>query len=176
MNEIDYAALLVFVISVGIGVFRGAIHEVMNIVGWVAAFVLAYAYAGKLAPYFADWMSEPVYRSAIAWIVIFGCVLMFSSLIASVLTGVVQKLGLGSLDRVVGGAIGAGRAILILIALSLVAGLSKFPQTALWKNAATTPFLESVALYARAFLPESVAARISFRATQPAPAIPVRAS
>jgi membrane protein required for colicin V production len=167
MNELDYAVILVMVISVGVGVFRGAIHEIMHIVGWVLAFVLAYNTAGRLAPYFADWMSEPVYRVALAWLAVFVAVLIAASLIASLLSEVVRKLGLGGLDRAVGGVIGAARGVLVLVALTLAAGMTKFPQTSLWRNAASTAALEAVAMHARALLPESLASRIFYRQAPP---------
>jgi membrane protein required for colicin V production len=81
------------------------------------------------------------------------------------------------LDRVLGALIGVARGALLVLALTLVAGMTKFPQTSMWKSAASTPWLEIVALHARTLLPDSLAARIMYRqpgakqalqATQPA--------
>ena len=163
MNELDYAIIVLLAISIGVGVFRGAIREVINIAGWVVAFVLAHTFAATLAAYFADWMSEPSYRIATAWLAIFMATLIVAGLIASLLSELVRKLGLGGLDRIVGAAIGTARGGLIILALTLAAGMTRFPQTTLWKNAASTAWLETVALHARALLPESLGARISYR-------------
>lgn len=163
MNELDYAIIIVVLVSLGIGAWRGAIREVINIAGWVLAFFLAHAFSTTLAPFFADWMSEPVYRSVVAWIVIFVAVLIFTSLLASLLSELVRKLGLSGLDRVLGAMVGLLRGGLVVILLALVAGMTKFPESALWKNASLTPPVEVVALYARALLPQSLAAKISYR-------------
>ena len=88
---------------------------------------------------------------------------MVAGLLASLVSALVRKLGLGGLDQLLGAAIGVVRGAVVLIALALAAGMTKFPQTPLWKNAATTPTLEVAALHARTFLPESLAARIAFR-------------
>ena len=163
MNELDYAIIIVVLVSLGIGAWRGAIREVINIAGWVTAFILAHAFSTTLAPYFADWMSEPVYRSVVAWIVIFVAVLIFASLLASLLSELVRKLGLSGLDRVLGAMVGLFRGGLVVIVLALAAGMTKFPDSALWKNASLTPPIEVAALYARALLPQSLAAKISYR-------------
>jgi membrane protein required for colicin V production len=163
MNALDYAILAVLLISVVVGVFRGAIREILNIVGWVMAFVLAHAYAGSLAPQFAEWASEPVLRLVSAWLIIFLVVLAGTSLIASLLSGVAKKIGLGGVDRGIGAAIGLIRGGLVVVALTLVIGLTKLPQASVWQSATFTPWLEIAALYSRNMLPESVAARIRYR-------------
>jgi membrane protein required for colicin V production len=111
-------------------------------------------------------MSEPVFRIACAWLAIFVVVLMLAGLLASLVSTLVRKLGLGGLDQLLGAGIGVVRGAVVLVALALAAGMTKFPQSALWKAAATTPTLEVAALHARTFLPESLAARISFRAAK----------
>ena len=163
MNELDYAIITVVVVSMAIGAWRGAIREVINIGGWVVAFIMAHAFCGTLAPYFADWMTEPVYRIVVAWIIIFVVVLIFAALLASLLSELVRKLGLSGLDRLLGALVGALRGVLVVIVLALIAGMTKFPESALWKTAALTSPVEVAALYARALLPESLASKIFYR-------------
>lgn len=166
MNELDYAVIVVMVISVAVGVVRGAIREVINIASWIVAFMLARAFAPDVSAHFADWMTEPVYRVALAWLAIFLAVLVVAGLLASLLSELVRKLGLSGLDRTLGAIIGVLRGALAILVLTLIAGMTKVPQTNLWKNAASSPWLEVVAMHARGVLPESVASRISYR--QPA--------
>ena len=163
MNELDYAIIAVVLLSVCVGAWRGAIREVINISGWVLAFFLAHALSATLAPYFADWMAEPVYRSVVAWIVIFVAVLIFAALLASLLSEVVRKLGLSGLDRLLGAMVGLLRGAIVVIVLALAAGMTKFPESAIWRNATFTPPVEVAALYARALLPQSLASKISYR-------------
>lgn len=164
MNELDYAVVLLVAISVIVGIVRGAIREVINFVGWILAFFLAHAFAQNLAVYFADWMAEPIYRMVVAWLSIFLFVLVISALLASLVSELVRKLGLGGLNRSMGAVIGLLRGALVLVALTLAAGMTKFPQSPLWKTATVTPWLEAAALHARALLPESLASRILYRA------------
>jgi membrane protein required for colicin V production len=169
MNELDYAVIGVMLLSVIVGAVRGAIREVMNIAGWVIAFILAHSFAANLAAYFADWAVEPVLRLVASWVVIFLVVLLGVALVSSLVTGMVKKLGLGGLDRSLGAVIGVARGALVLLVLTLGLGLTKIPQSALWKDAALTPWLEVAALYSRSLLPDSVAGRIQYR---PSGAVP----
>ena len=58
MNELDYAIMAILLLSLAIGAWRGGIREIINIGGWVVAFILAHAFSATLAPYFADWMAD----------------------------------------------------------------------------------------------------------------------
>lgn len=167
MNEIDYAVIALVVMSIIVGVVRGAIREVINFAGWILAFVLAHAYAQPLAAQIADWMAEPAYRVIVAWLALFVAVLVVSALLASLVSALVQRLGLGGLNQMFGALIGLLRGAVVLLVLTLAAGMTKFPQSALWKNAAATPWLEVAALHARALLPETLASRIAYRDLKP---------
>ncbi len=164
MNGFDYAIIILMLLSIGVGIIRGAMREVMNIIGWVLAFIVAHAFAADLAPHFSDWVGEPVVRMVLAWTAIFAVVVIVASLVASLLSEVVKKLGLTTLDRGVGALIGLARGLLILLALTLALGMTSVPQSPLWKNAVLTPWLEVAAMHARAVLPIAIAEKIRFRA------------
>jgi membrane protein required for colicin V production len=163
MNAVDYGVIVLMLLSIGAGVVRGAIREVMNIAGWVLAYGLAHAFAADVAPLFADWVGEPAGRTLLAWASIFLAVVVVVSLVASLLSEVVRKLGMSGLDRGVGALIGLARGVLVLLAITLGVGLTKIPQTALWREAAVTPWMELAALYTRGLLPESIAAKVRYR-------------
>ena len=165
MNGLDYAIIVLLLLSIGVGVIRGAMREVMNIIGWVLAFILAHAFATDLAPHFAEWVGEPAARIVLAWATIFAVVVIVASLVASLLSEVVKKFGLSTLDRGVGALIGMARGLLILLAVTLALGMTKAPQSNLWKNATLTPWLEVAAKHARAVLPITIAEKIRYQAT-----------
>ena len=165
MNAVDYAVVVLMLLSVAAGAMRGAIREVLNIAGWVLAYGIAHAFAADLAPMFADWIGEPVARAVLAWAGIFLGVVVVVSLVASLLSEVVRKLGLSGLDRGVGALIGVARGLLVLLAITLAVGLTKIPQSPLWRGAALTPWLELAAMHTRGVLPDAVAAKVRYRNT-----------
>jgi membrane protein required for colicin V production len=162
MNEIDYVILAVLLISVIVGVVRGAVREVINIMGWLAALVLAQMYAKSSAVWLAEWIGEPSVRFLVAWMGIFLLTLILFGLIGSLIAGAVRKLGLGGLDRMGGAVIGIIRGGLILVVLAWLAGLTTLPAAPIWKQSLFAPWLERVALQARQVLPPELAARITF--------------
>jgi membrane protein required for colicin V production len=163
VNGLDYAVIAVLLISIAIGVLRGAVREVMNIAGWVLAFVLAYNFAPSVAAYFAEWAAEPVLRLVAAWIAIFLLVLLSVAVITNLVSGLIKQLGLGGLDRGIGALIGVARGLVVLLALTLAAGFTTVPQSPIWRDAASTPWLEIAALYSRTLLPDGISAKLQYR-------------
>ena len=162
MNVLDYAVLGIFAVSLLIGVWRGAIREIVNVMGWVIAFIAAQAFAPEFGVYLSDWMTDPSVRVVVAWLIIFIAVMMGISLAGSLIAEGVRKLGLGPQDRSLGAVVGLLRGGLIVLLLTLAAGLTTFPNATIWKDAALTPWLETMALCARPLLPESLARRIAY--------------
>lgn len=165
MNAVDYAIIVLMLLSVLAGAVRGAIREVLNIAGWVLAYLIAHAFAADLAPLFAEWIVEPTARTVLSWAVIFLIVVVLVALVASLLSEVVRKLGLSGLDRGVGALVGVARGLLVLLAITLAVGLTKIPQSPLWREAVLTPWMELAAMYTRGVLPDAVAAKVKYRNT-----------
>ncbi|OWP20506.1 colicin V production protein, partial [Microbacterium sp. AISO3] len=50
MTIFDYLVLFVLVSSVIISTLRGLVKEILSLLGWIVAFVVANAYGAQLAP------------------------------------------------------------------------------------------------------------------------------
>ena len=48
MTGFDYAAIGIVSLSMLIGLWRGFVHEVLSLLGWPLAFLLAWQLAGKI--------------------------------------------------------------------------------------------------------------------------------
>jgi membrane protein required for colicin V production len=79
------------------------------------------------------------------------------------LQGLLAAVGLGMADRILGSVFGAARAAVILVALVLAGGLTNLPEKAWWREAASAPALETVALATKPYLPPQVAKRVRYR-------------
>jgi membrane protein required for colicin V production len=162
MNALDYAVLGICAVSLLIGVWRGAIREIVNVAGWVIAFIAAQAFAPEFVAYLSDWMTDLSVRMVVAWLIVFIVVMMAITLVGSLIAEGVRKLGLGLLDHSLGAVVGLLRGGLIVLLLTLVAGLTTIPNATIWKDASLTPWLEKMALDTRSLLPESLAKRIVY--------------
>jgi membrane protein required for colicin V production len=162
MTWLDYAVLGVLVLSIGWGIWRGLVREIMSLAGWVIAFLAANLFAAPLAELLPASLSRPEYRSLAAFIAIFLVTLVICTLGAVWLSKVVQAAGLGSLDRVLGALFGLLRALLIILAFALAAGFTSLPRKAVWKESLAGSQLAAAATALKPWLPPALADRLKY--------------
>jgi membrane protein required for colicin V production len=162
MTWLDYAVIGVFVVSLAAGAWRGLVREVLSILGWVIAFLAANLFAGPLGPAMPDAIPSPELRIAAAFVAVFIASLFATALIGLLLSKIVKAAGLGGVDRMLGAVFGAARGLLIVLAGTLLAGLSSVPQQAYWRESASGPILTRAAETLKPLLPQSFAERLRY--------------
>jgi len=162
MTWLDYAVIGVFAVSLVAGAWRGLVREVLSILGWVIAFLAANLFAGPLGPAMPDAIPSPELRIAAAFVAVFVASLFATALVGLLLSKIVKAAGLGGVDRMLGAVFGAARGLLIVLAGTLVAGLSSVPQQAYWRDSASAPILTRAAETLKPLLPQSFAERLRY--------------
>jgi membrane protein required for colicin V production len=162
MTWVDYAVIAVMAVSVLWGVLRGLIREVMSLGAWVIAFLAANLLAGPMAEYMPQAISRPEARVLAAFVCVFLSVLIITTLFGLILSRVAKAVGLGGVDRVLGGLFGAARGLIIVVALALLAGLTRLPEDGAWKASMTGPWLARGAMALKAWLPPAFADRLRY--------------
>jgi membrane protein required for colicin V production len=162
MNWLDYALIGLLAVSIAWGIWRGLVHEVMSLAGWVLAFVAANVFTAPLAELLPDSVSQPEVRMLIAFILVFLGTLIAATVVTVLLARLVKTSGLVSLDRTLGAVFGAARALVIVLAFALLAGLTALPQKPWWKASASGVPLASAAFALRPWLPPAFAARLRY--------------
>jgi membrane protein required for colicin V production len=162
MTWIDYAALGVTAISVVWGAWRGLVREVISLGGWVMAFLAANLLAGPLGEALPDSIAGPELRVLLAFAGIFVLTLAVSTLVGVFLARLLKAAGLDGLDRTLGALFGVARALLILLALALLAGLTRLPGDPAWTQSVTGPLLAQAAMAAKPWLPPALASRLRY--------------
>jgi membrane protein required for colicin V production len=158
----DYAVLVILGLSVLAGLFRGAVREVMSITSWTCAFLISLHFAPTLSALLPSAVSHPWLRLFLAFVALLVASLVLFSLLTMAVSQVISKAGLTAWDRVLGVLFGMARALVILVALVLAAGMTPLPHEAAWRNAVFSPPLEALAKNVRVFLPAGLASRIQF--------------
>lgn len=161
MTAVDWVAMGIVLVSSLAGLMRGFVREVASVAAWVLAFVAAKLLAPYLAPLVPGVESEPL-RYVAAIVAIFVVVLMLVGLGAVVLSGVVRWAGLGTYDKFFGLIFGGLRAMLILLLLTLLAGLTSIPKTETWRNSISHGWFEAAAVRMKPWLPADLAALIQY--------------
>ncbi|HZE61639.1 MAG TPA: CvpA family protein [Burkholderiales bacterium] len=162
MNWLDYVVLGVFALSIGWGMWRGLVREVMALVGWVIAFLATNLFAAPLADALPASLSRPEYRSLVAFIAIFFVTLVICTLGAVWLAKLVHAAGLGSVDRVFGALFGLLRALILVLAVAIVAGFTGIPRSAAWRDSIAGAQLAAAATALKPWLPPALASRLKY--------------
>ncbi len=165
MSGFDFAVAGILLVSLLFGLWRGLVYEVLSLLGWPVAFVLSKLFAGNVAPMLP--IEQEHVRVAVAYAVIFIAALIVWGVLAWLLSRLVKAVGLGWLDRMLGGLfglLGGGLGGLALGWLGGRAGLTDIPKQPFWRTAQTSKAAEDVALLTRSWLPDNIASRIHYRA------------
>jgi membrane protein required for colicin V production len=162
MTVIDIVVLAVVGISVLLGVIRGLVREVLALVAWVAAFLVANLLTPEIAKLLPQAMASEEIRLLVSFVAVFILVLIGLSVLAILASKLVKIAGLGAADRVVGGIFGLARGILVVMILVLLAGLTALPRQPAWRNGIVSGPLEAVAGHVKAWLPADLSKRIKY--------------
>ncbi len=124
MNWVDLVVLALIVLSGLLAFMRGFVREVLGLGAWVIAGVAAYLAFPYLQPWLRQQFSDPTIADAIAIAGVFIIVLVLLSLFASAISGAIQSVGLGGLDRTLGLVFGLVRGALLVAAAYILVGLA----------------------------------------------------
>lgn len=162
MTGFDIAVLAMVALSTLLASVRGVVRELIALVTWIAAAVLAFAFGGTVAAMLPGLDASPAARHVLALALIFIGVLVAGALVARLLSTMVKAVGLGFLDRFLGALFGVARGVAIVVLFVLVAGLTTLPRYEWWQNAALGPALVTAALALRPWLPAAWAGRLDY--------------
>lgn len=163
MTIFDYFVVIVVALSLLIGVWRGVVSEILALLAWVAAFVVARTWASDAGQVLVDHTSEAAWQQLAGFVAIFVSVLVLFALGRWIVSMLVKAVGLGSLDRLLGAVFGIARGLFVVWVVTLLAGLSDLPKQAWWRQAILSPPFETAVLASKPWLPSDLAKRIRYR-------------
>lgn len=143
LPTLDWILLAVLLISLLVGVWRGVVYETISLASWVAAFVLAQWLAPDVALHLPmAGAAEPV-RYAAGFVVVFVLSLVVGSLIALVAKKLLSAVGLGLLDRLLGGGFGVLRGLVLVLALTVVVHMTPLDSADFWQESHAARWAEA---------------------------------
>jgi membrane protein required for colicin V production len=162
MTSFDYAVLAIVGLSVLLSIMRGFVREVLALASWVIAFFVAKIYMLELVPLLPEAIPNESLRMLAAFLILFLATLLICTLLAIVLSQIFKKIGLGWLDRIIGGMFGLVRGIVIVTVLVFLAGFTSAPKDMRWRNAMFSAPLEYVVISLLPWFPSSIAKHIKY--------------
>lgn len=160
MTVFDYVVLGILGFSILVGLMRGAIHELFSVLGWVLAFYLANRFNSQVIAYMPEQIPGEAIKAMAAFLLVFLLVLFVCSLLALLLTTLIKAVGLGGLNRILGGAAGALKGLLIVCILVMLAAMTELPKDPRWSNAMFSAPIEVLVLKLLPWMPSSIAKHV----------------
>ena len=133
MSTVDLTLILVLLASVLLGLWRGLVYEVLSVAGWVAAFFLAQWFAADVARRLPLGETAEPLRYAAGFVVVFVATAFAAGLLAWLAQQLMSTVGLRPVDRMLGGAFGLLRGVVLLLALALVVEMTPLKQQQGWQ-------------------------------------------
>ena len=142
LSAVDWMLLAVLGLSFLLGLWRGIVQEVLSLAGWVAAFYVSQMYAPMAAAWLPMEGSSQMLRYAAGFVVVFVAVLVATVLVSFVVKKLVSAVGLGPLDRLLGSLFGLMRGVVILLAVTVLVGMTPMRETEGWREAQGAQWLQ----------------------------------
>jgi membrane protein required for colicin V production len=161
MTWLDYGIIAALLLSIAWGAWRGFVHEVLSLAGWIMAFLAANLLASPLSESFPANM-RPEFRVVGAWLLVFVATLVLTALATALVTRYIRVSVLQSLDRWLGALFGLLRGLVIVVAFAVAAGLTALPTLAVWKDSATGYSLAQTVIQLKPWLPPALANRLKY--------------
>ena len=153
MTATDWMLLVVLSTSLLVGAWRGLVFEVMSVIGWLTAFVLAQWFATDVASRLPMQSAGESLRYAAGFVIVFVASVFVAGLISALLRKLISVIGLRPVDRLLGAGFGLFRGLILLLALTVVLHLTSMVQSDWWQNSQGGPVLTSLLKGLKPILP-----------------------
>jgi len=159
LNWVDNVFLAIFFISAIAGLMRGLVKEVISLITWVAAFVVASLFATPVAQYFTSSQSvQSVVSSAssavgsnaaatsvsmlsvgISYVILFVVTLIVGSIFNYILSKAVEGQGISFFNRLLGAVFGLARGFLLVLIVVFLVQMTALQQQPWWTQSQLVP-------------------------------------
>ena len=137
MAVLDWVVVAVLAASVLLGLWRGLVYEVLSVLNWIAAFVLAQWLAPRAAALMPLSRAGESVQYAAGFVVVFIVALFAGGLVAWLTKKMVEAVGLRPIDRVLGGVFGLLRGVVAVLAVAVLVHVAEQQYSEWWSETAT---------------------------------------
>lgn len=134
MNVLDIAVLGLLLASMVLGAWRGLAFEVLSLLNWLLAFVLAQWLGPRVGQHLPLSGSADGVRHVAGFVLVFLVSAFAGGLVARGLSSLLEKVGLRPVDRVLGAVFGLLRGLLVVLVLAALGLMASMQRHAWWKD------------------------------------------
>ncbi|HEY8049290.1 MAG TPA: CvpA family protein [Ramlibacter sp.] len=154
MAALDWVFAAIMAASLLLGAWRGLVYEVLSVVSWIAAFVLAQLFAPDISKFLPLGQAPEVARYAAAFVLVFTAVVVAGALLAWVTKKLVEAVGLRPVDRALGAGFGLLRGALLLMAIAIVVNMTPLRRDGWWTESKGAAMSAAAVKQLKPVLPE----------------------
>jgi membrane protein required for colicin V production len=160
-------ALLAFVgLSVLIGLMRGLVFEVLSAAGWLVAYFAAQWFTPQWATHVPFSIPIGAPGSALNHAATFGVTFIACLVVWGIASKIVRVLvravpGISAADRLMGGVFGLVRAMVLMLAIATVVGLTPLAKSAAWQQSHVAVWTQDLLVGLKGVLPADFFERFS---------------
>jgi len=156
MNIFDIIVMVVVVLGLVRGAFRGFIKEIASIVGVVAGFYGAAIYYIQVGDVFASWIDTATYRGLLGFFIMFMVIVVGVGLLANLIRYFLKIALLGGVDRFCGMVFGAAKGLLVCVVIFIIA-TTFIPGQGKWNSSSRfAPYLSEISQWASVFVDNNI--------------------
>lgn len=160
LGLLDYGYLALMLLSMLLGAVRGFIHVTMSLAGWFVALAASHYLASFLVPYLTPTGLGETPRYALGFVVVFVITLIAWGLVTMLIKQAASHIGLGGIDRLLGGIFGIVRGAVIAISLTILVSITPADQSETWQQSVAVKTTKSIAHSLKPLLPSTISALV----------------
>jgi membrane protein required for colicin V production len=154
MSTLDWVFFAVLLISLALGAWRGLVYELLSVLSWIAAFILAQWFAPELSQKLPMTGASEAVRYAAGFVLIFVLSVFVGGLLAKLVKRLFSAVGLQPADRALGAAFGLIRGALVLLTATVVISMTPLKNGMWWQQSAGAGVALTVLKGLKPVLPE----------------------
>jgi membrane protein required for colicin V production len=160
MPWLDAVMLGLLVLSTLVGIVRGLVSEVMSLLGWFVAYVVARMFAADIAPLLPVGQPGSQVNFGAGFAAVFVGTLIFWAICSWLVRMLLRASPLSGIDRLLGAVFGLVRGLVLLLAVAIVANLTPLAKSASWHDSVGAHWLDSALAGLRPWLPPQLSERL----------------
>jgi len=145
MTVLDWLFLALLLGSLALGAWRGFVSEVLSVLNWLLAFVLAQWLGQDVGQHLPLGEMSDLLRFAAGFVLVFVLAALCGGLVVWMLGRLIAASGLKQVDRVLGAGFGVLRGVILLLAAAVVVEMTPMKASGWWRQS-TAAGLAVVAL------------------------------
>jgi membrane protein required for colicin V production len=154
MNWTDYVIIALLVFSSVAGLLRGLLREIISLVTWLAAVVLAWQYSPVLEPHLGGALSDDSVRPWAARAIIFIAVLLIGAAVGAIVTRFTRLSIFSGTDRLLGLVFGMLRGVVALGLLAMLCHAVRLDEEPWYRASTLAPYAEKAGNVLRSLVGE----------------------